>query len=151
MDGADELSLSVLPTIALLALLTVGGSVGFLAFGSGRFDPGAAVEVSIAMRYLAAHGRDGFVGVVTIIATVGVSLGVMALIVVLSVMSGFERDLEEKIVGAHAHIVVEKQGDDFAEFSEVERQIAGVAGVRSAAAILGDAMISTEAGLRGRW
>lgn len=144
------LALALVPTVALAAFLTVGGSQGFLLMGSGRFDPGFRLEMQVALRYLKAHRRDGFVGIVTWIAVIGVCLGVMALIVVLSVMSGFENDLKMKILGAHAHIVVGKHGDDFTEYKEVEEQVRRVDGVKSAVAfILGDAMISTDVGLSG--
>jgi ABC-type lipoprotein release transport system permease subunit len=144
------LGLAIFPAVAFGSLMTVGGSLGFLLFGGGRFDPGFAMEAQIALRYLKAQGRDGFVGIVTIIAVVGVCLGVMALIVVLSIMSGFENDLEMKILGAHAHILVSKRGDDFTEYEDVEDQVRQVQGVKSAVAfVLGDAMISTDVGLSG--
>lgn len=149
-DEQVLLSLAILPTMALMSLLTVGGSVGFLLFGGGRFDPGFAYETSVALRYLKAHRKDGFVGIVTIIAVVGVCLGVMALIIVLSIMSGFEADLKTKILGAHAHVVVQKKGDDFTEYDDVKRRILQVDGVKTAEAfVMGDAMISTDIGLSG--
>jgi len=144
------LALGVLPAVILASIMTVGGSQGFLLMGGGRFDPGFKLETRVALRYLKAHRRDGFVGIVTIIAVVGVCLGVMALIVVLSIMSGFENDLKMKILGAHAHILVGKHGDDFTEYKEVEQQVRRVEGVSSAVAfILGDAMVSTDVGLSG--
>ncbi len=144
------LALALFPTIIMASIMTVGGSQGFLLMGGGRFDPGIKLEAQVALRYLKAHRRDGFVGIVTVIAVVGVCLGVMALIVVLSVMSGFENDLKMKILGAHAHILVGKHGDDFTEYKEVEEQIRRVEGVGSAVAfILGDAMVSTDVGLSG--
>ena len=107
-DEQILLALSIFPAMAIMSLLAVGASLGFLLFGGGRFDPGFQVETMVGLRYLRAHRRDGFVGIVTIIAVVGVCLGVMALIIVLSIMSGFENDLKQKILGAHAHIVVEQ-------------------------------------------
>jgi ABC-type lipoprotein release transport system permease subunit len=149
-DEQILLSLAVLPTMGLMAFSTVGGSLGFLLFGGGRFDPGFAFETLVALRYLKAHRKDGFVGVVTVIAAVGVCLGVMALIIVLSIMSGFEDDLRTKILGAHAHVVVQKHGDDFSEYEEVKARVLEVDGVRTAAAfVMGDAMISTDIGLSG--
>jgi ABC-type lipoprotein release transport system permease subunit len=251
------LALSIVPSIAVMALLAVGGSLGFLLFGSGALDAGFGYELLVAKRYLqvnlrgtrrgvasfaaallslllalgvgaAGYGRAGaagaaggslgvlavgvsvwpffrgypkrgaallaltlavgggawlalgwwglaavgalgtalgsalrgrlpehrrrppFVGVVSIISVVGVALGVTALIVVLSVMSGFEEDLKSKILGAHAHVVVEKYGDDFLEYEAVEEKIRAAPRVQSAAAfVLGDAMISTDGGLSG--
>lgn len=144
------LALVVAPVMGLLVALTVGGSFGFLLLGGGRFDPGFRYETQIALRYLRAGRSDRFIGKVTIISIVGVCLGVMALIVVLSVMSGFEEDLKSKILGAHAHIVLEKTGDDFYEYSDVEARTQEVAGIQSAQAyVLGDGMISSDAGLSG--
>jgi lipoprotein-releasing system permease protein len=143
-------ALGLFPALASSAFFAVGVSLGFLLFGSGRFEPGFAYETQVALRYVRAHRRDGFVGVVTVIAVLGVCLGVMALIVVLSIMSGFENDLKRKILGAHAHMVVGKHGDDFIEYSAVEDQVRTVDEVESAAAfVLGDAMMSTDIGLSG--
>jgi lipoprotein-releasing system permease protein len=90
------------------------------------------------------------VGSIMVISVAGVSLGVMALVVVLSVMSGFEDDLKTKILGAHAHVVVQKKGDDFVEYAELERRLADARGVRSAAAfVMGEGMVSSESGLSG--
>jgi ABC-type lipoprotein release transport system permease subunit len=149
-DEQVLLSLAVLPSMGMMALLTVGGSIGFLLFGGGRFDPGFRFETNVGLRYLKAHRRDGFVGIVTIIAVVGVCLGVMALIIVLSIMSGFEDDLKKKILGAHAHVVVGKNGDDFSEYEAVKERVLEIDGVKTAAAfVMGDAMISTDIGLSG--
>jgi ABC-type lipoprotein release transport system permease subunit len=149
-DEQVLLSLAVLPSMAIMGLLTVGGSIGFLLFGGGRFDPGFWFETRVGLRYLKAHSRDGFISIVTIIAVVGVCLGVMALIIVLSIMSGFEDDLKKKILGAHAHIVVGKNGDDFSEYDAVKERVRRIDGVKTAAAfVMGDAMISTDIGLSG--
>ena len=198
------LALTVFPLIVVTALLNVGGSLGFLLNGGGRYDPGFWVEVQIAMRYLSAqtvsivvgltglftnlglagrvalaayqfevvlgvalvaimllanpltffllrrYSRKLVVGLVTTIAIGSVCLGVMALIIVLSIMSGFEDDLKKKILGAHAHVVVNKKGDDFVEYRDVAKAVRGVRGVATASAfVLGDAMISTDVGLSG--
>ena len=69
------------------------------------------IEFLIGLRYLRAKRASVFVSIITIISTAGVALGVMALIVVLAVMTGFERDLKEKILSTNAHIVVTKNGN----------------------------------------
>jgi lipoprotein-releasing system permease protein len=144
------LALVLVPTIALLSFLTVGASVGFLLLGGGRLDAGFRYEAQVAIRYLKSSRRDRFIGTVTIISVLGVCLGVWALIVILSVMSGFEDDLRQKILGAHAHIVLGKHGDDFEEYSDVEKRVRTVEGVSSAAAfVLGDGMVSSDVGLSG--
>ncbi|MEW6674605.1 MAG: lipoprotein-releasing ABC transporter permease subunit [Nitrospirota bacterium] len=60
----------------------------------------------IALRYLKAKKRHRGISVNTIISTGGVAVGVMALLVVLSVMSGFHEDLQKKILGVRAHVII---------------------------------------------
>ena len=62
------------------------------------------VEFFLALRYL--RPRRTFVSVITVLSFLGVTLGVGALIVVLSVMAGFQQRLTEKIIGFNAHITV---------------------------------------------
>ena len=62
------------------------------------------VELFLALRYL--RPRRTFVSVITVLSFLGVTLGVAALIVVLSVMTGFREEFDEKIIGFNAHITV---------------------------------------------
>ena len=62
------------------------------------------VELFLALRYL--RPRRTFVSVITILSFLGVTLGVMVLIVVLSVMAGFRENLDQRIIGFNAHITV---------------------------------------------
>ena len=64
-------------------------------------------ELWLSLRYLLARRRERFVSVIAVLSIGGVALGVMALLVVLAVMSGFDHDLKEKLVGANAHLTVE--------------------------------------------
>ena len=68
-------------------------------------------EISIGLRYLKSKRRQAVISLVTLISTGGVALGVMALIIVLSVMSGFERELRDKILGTNAHVVLLRFGE----------------------------------------
>ena len=68
-------------------------------------------ELFISLRYLRAKRRVRSLSVITVISTAGVTVGVMALIVVMAVMSGFEFDLRNKILGTNAHIWVLRYGD----------------------------------------
>lgn len=68
-------------------------------------------EVFIGLRYLKSKRRQAFISLITLISSGGVALGVMALIVVLSVMSGFERDLRNKILGTNAHVILLRFGE----------------------------------------
>ena len=61
----------------------------------------------IAWRYLWTKRKERFVSLISVISILGVAIGVAALIVVLAVMSGFDKDLKEKIIGNYSHIIVE--------------------------------------------
>jgi lipoprotein-releasing system permease protein len=64
-------------------------------------------EFWLGARYLFAKRRERFVSVIAALAIGGVALGVAALLVVLAVMSGFDHDIKDKLVGINAHLVVE--------------------------------------------
>lgn len=68
-------------------------------------------EILIGLRYLKSKRRQAFISLITLISSGGVALGVMALIVVISVMSGFEKDLRDKILGTNAHVVLLRFGE----------------------------------------
>ena len=71
----------------------------------------SGVEFWIAGRYLRSRRASRFVSLITLIAVSGVALGVMALIVVIGVMSGLQRDLREKILVANPHLRVLTYGE----------------------------------------
>lgn len=75
----------------------------------GRTD--GSLHWFIARRYLSSRRGRGFLSLITLIAIGGVSVGVMALIVVIGVMSGLQTDLREKILGANAHGMVLEIGE----------------------------------------
>ncbi len=62
----------------------------------------------IGYRYLTAK-KEPFLAIINFVAIAGVAIGVMALIVVIAVMTGFDHELREKIIGTNAHIVIEKE------------------------------------------
>ena len=63
-------------------------------------------QLFIALRYLKSRKRHKGISFNTVISTGGVAVGVMALLVVLAVMTGFHEDLQKKILGVSAHVVV---------------------------------------------
>ncbi|HTP52616.1 MAG TPA: ABC transporter permease [Anaeromyxobacteraceae bacterium] len=89
--------------------------------------------------------------IMTLISIGGVATGVWALTVVLSVMSGFEADLKKKILGAHAHGVVLKYGqNEFTDWKEVRDRVLGVPGVKAATPFLyNEVMLSAGSNLTG--
>jgi lipoprotein-releasing system permease protein len=100
-------------------------------------------QLFIAFRYLRSKRKHKGVSVNTLISLGGVTVGVMALLVVLSVMSGFHEDLQKKILGVNAHVVILNYRGAMPEYKDVvsrlknDREI-----VSSAPFIMGQVMIS---------
>ncbi|MBU2498435.1 MAG: lipoprotein-releasing ABC transporter permease subunit [Proteobacteria bacterium] len=86
-------------------------------------------EVFLGTRYLKAKRKQAFISIITAISIVGVMVGVMALIVVLSVMNGFREDLMSKILGVNSHLLVLNFEGAFAKYEEVAQKAEGVEGV----------------------
>ena len=108
-------------------------------------------EWFIGLRYLKAKRKQTFISIITIISIVGVMVGVMALIVVLAVMSGFEKTLKEKILGTQAHLVLLKASQEGMDhYEEVAKKVQEVKGVVSAAPfIFNQVMLSSESNVSG--
>ncbi len=108
-------------------------------------------EWFIALRYLKAKRKQTFISIITFISIAGVTLGVLALIIVLAVMSGFEKTLKEKILGTQPHIVLLKAGQEGMDhYEEVLKEAEKVRGVVSAAPfIYNQVMLSSESNVSG--
>jgi len=108
-------------------------------------------ELFVGLRYLKARRKQAFISLITLISIGGVALGVMALIVVLAVMSGFEHDLRGKILGTNAHLWVLRYGDRGIE--QPDQELEKVRGVPHVVALspftYHQVMISTERGASG--
>lgn len=92
--------------------------------------PFAPFEWMIAFRYLRARRKTSFVSVIALFSFLGIVLGVATLIVVMSVMNGFHKELLDKIVGINGHIFLQAADTQFTDFDEVVTQVAGVPGVK---------------------
>ncbi|MBU4376466.1 MAG: ABC transporter permease [Candidatus Omnitrophica bacterium] len=64
----------------------------------------------VALRYFNTRSRESFISVISLISVLGVAVGVAALIIVIAVMSGFNSELKERIIGTTPHIFIEKEG-----------------------------------------
>lgn len=108
-------------------------------------------ELFVGLRYLKARRKQAFISLITLISIGGVALGVMALIVVLAVMSGFEHDLRVKILGTNAHLWILRYGDRGIEDpGRVLEQVRGVPHVVAASPFTyHQVMLSTERGASG--
>jgi lipoprotein-releasing system permease protein len=94
--------------------------------------PFAVFEWMLAGRYLRTRRREGFVSVIAGFSFIGIMLGVATLIVVLSVMNGFRKELLDKIVGINGHIFMAPIDSPLRDYAEVAARVAQVPGVRRA-------------------
>jgi lipoprotein-releasing system permease protein len=108
-------------------------------------------EWFISLRYLKAKRKQTFISIITVISIAGVMVGVMALIVVLAVMSGFERTLKEKILGTQAQLhLLKATQEGMDHYEEVTKRVEEVKGVVSAAPfIISQVMLSSESNVFG--
>jgi lipoprotein-releasing system permease protein len=78
----------------------------------------AAYALDVGLRYLRSKKRAS-ISVISVIAISGVALGVAALLAVMSITSGFQREFRDKVLGVNAHVLVLKYGLNFDEYREV--------------------------------
>jgi lipoprotein-releasing system permease protein len=94
--------------------------------------PFSLFEWMLAGRYLRTRRREGFVSVIAGFSFLGIMLGVATLIVVLSVMNGFRKELLDKIVGINGHIFVAPIETPLTDYDAVAQRIAAAPGVKRA-------------------
>ena len=100
-------------------------------------------QIFIAFRYLKSKKKHKGVSVNTAISIGGVAVGVMALLVVLSVMSGFHQDLQKKILGANAHIIIRDYKGALTDTARITENLASNQEVLSHAPfVIGQVMVS---------
>jgi lipoprotein-releasing system permease protein len=101
-------------------------------------------ELQVALRYLLAKRKQAFISVISFISTLGVTVGVMALIVALALMTGLQQELRDRIVGSNPHIYVwnTKGIDDYRIEVERLRRVPHVLG--AAPAIQGQGLLSAS-------
>lgn len=91
------------------------------------------LAVRVAISHLRSRRQDRGINAITIISIAGVTVGVMALVMVLSVMAGFEVDMRDKILGSNAHIVVLSHTGSTPDGERVAAAVEEVSGVVAAA------------------
>jgi len=100
-------------------------------------------ELQIALRYLLGRRRQAFISIISVVSTLGVTVGVLALIVAMAMMTGLQSELRDRILGSTPHAYVFKTTgiQDYRAEIEALRKIPHVVGV--APAFLGRAMASS--------
>ncbi len=121
-----------------------------MATAAADTKPFSRFERMLAWRYLRTRRREGFVSVIAGFSFVGIMLGVATLIIVLSVMNGFRKELLSKIVGVNGHIFltpIERPLDDYREVAIKLEAIPGV--VKAVPMVEGQALASSQYGNSG--
>ncbi|HEX7622683.1 MAG TPA: ABC transporter permease, partial [Anaeromyxobacteraceae bacterium] len=147
----SHLRLSPRTLLGLFLLVVTGIVPGLLfamawSFRRARQERQAALSGELAWR-----PRMPATLLMTLISIGGVAIGVWALTVVLSVMSGFEGDLKAKILGTRSHGMLTKYGkDDFPEWRQVRERVLGVPGVTGATPfVYSEVMVAADQNLTG--
>lgn len=101
-------------------------------------------ELFLAFRYLKARRKQAFTKIVSFVSVLGIAVGVAALIIALALLTGFQQDIQAKIIGANAHIVVWGFGEaPMVDYPDVVDTVSGAPGVLGVApAVLRPAMIN---------
>ena len=101
-------------------------------------------ELHVALRYLFAKRKQAFISVISFISTLGVTVGVMALVIALALMTGLQNELRDRIIGSNPHVYVwnTKGIADYHVEADKLRQVPHVVG--AAPAILGQGLISAS-------
>jgi lipoprotein-releasing system permease protein len=77
-------------------------------------------ELFIARRYLTAKRKQAFISVITFISILGITIGVMALIIAIALITGFQSDVQDKILGSTSHIMVQDAlGEGLSDYSQL--------------------------------
>lgn len=109
------------------------------------------IENLIALRYFRSKKRNGVLSFLSITSIIGIVLGTAALILVVSVMSGFSDNLKEKMMGANSEIIItDFSGVPIRSYKETLEKVKGVEGVRGASPFINSqAVVTTEKGVSG--
>ena len=100
-------------------------------------------ELLLALRYL--RPKRTFVSVITLISILGVMLGVAVLIIVISVMTGFDHDLKEKMFGFNAHLKIFSRGKTMENYAMVASIVGSNRNVKGVAPlVLAQVMVKTQ-------
>lgn len=124
----EPATVNALDWIVLVGVVLFGTTVAAAAVDTAR----GAYPIQVALRYLGSKKRAS-ISVGTTFAILGVALGVAALVTVMSVTGGFQREFRDKVLGVNAHVLILKYSTDFREYRTIMDKMKGVQGVRAMA------------------
>ena len=101
------------------------------------------IELFVGLRYTRAKRRNHFISFIALTSVMGIVLGVTALITVMSVMNGFEKEVRERILGMAAHAIISSSGESLQDWQALEKTAEKYPGVTGAAPFVeGQAMVN---------
>lgn len=108
-------------------------------------------EIFVGLRYLRAKRRNRTISLNTFVSIAGITLGVAALIGTVGIMTGFKEDIQAKILGTTAHIIVQdRMKDGMAEYASVTTRVQEVPDVVAATPfVLKQVLLTTQTGVQG--
>lgn len=106
----------------------------------------SAFERMVALRYLRARRREGFISVIAGFSLLGIMLGVATLIIVMSVMNGFREELLSRILGVGGHITIAAAAGPLKNYDTVVDHVRHVSGVKSASPLIEGQVMATFRG-----
>lgn len=100
-------------------------------------------ELLLGFRYTKARRRNGFISFISLSSIIGITLGVFALITVLSVMNGFQQELRDRILGMTSHMTLSEQYDRLGNWKSLYDNVIGLDHVVGAAPnVMGQGMLA---------
>ncbi|MDY0230922.1 MAG: lipoprotein-releasing ABC transporter permease subunit [Candidatus Saccharicenans sp.] len=94
-------------------------------------------ELFLARRYLTARRKQAFISVITSVSILGVTIGVMALVIALSLITGFQEDVQDKILGATSHLMIsDLSGEGLKDYQELAAEIKKIPEVESVTPVI---------------
>ena len=106
-----------------------------------------SLSVSIGLRYIRAKRRNSFISFISVISMIGIILGVLALVVILSVMNGFEKEISKRLLGMEAHLTLRYFDEDWRKVMKTAKAHKNVTG--AAPYIQGQGLVSSGNSSRG--
>jgi lipoprotein-releasing system permease protein len=101
-------------------------------------------ELFLARRYLTARRKQAFISVITFVSILGVTIGVMALVIALSLITGFQEDVQDKILGATSHLMVsDLSGQGMKDYQELSEKIKKLPEVESVSPVIYNTVLIT--------
>ncbi len=96
----------------------------------------------IASRYLKARRKQAFISVITFVSTLGIAIGVMALVIALALITGFQEDVQDKILGATSHIMVsDLSGEGLSDYQDLIARVRTAKGIQVVSPVVYDMVL----------